>query len=108
MGSISSGMSSYYGAQAQGIAAQGQYQALQGQSNAEAAQALLQASSMSNQYKIGALNMICRQRRLCCTKHQSEGFQALYEAESAMKLLENLMPAFLGRPLCLVAGRGRG
>ena len=99
LGSISSGMSSYYGAQAQGIAAQGQYQALQGQSNAEAAQALLQASSMSNQYKIGALNMIMQAQAekasydAAAAKYQIEqegkkGQAAVYEAESATKLLE--------------------
>lgn len=99
LGSISSGIGSYYGAQAEGIAAEGQYAAMQGQSNAMAIQALTEAGALSNQYKIGAINMIMEAQAqkaeydLASARYQIEGEgkkgqASIYESEAAIKLLE--------------------
>ena len=99
LGSLASGFSSYYGARAEGIAAEGQYAALQGQANAMATQALTEAGALSNQYKIGAISMIMEAQAqqaeydLAAAQYQiaaegKKGQAAIYESEAGIKLLE--------------------
>lgn len=101
LGSLSSGMSSYFGAQAEGTMAQSQYMGMQGQSETQSSQALIQASSLSNQYKVGAINMIMEAQAqqaeydFAAAKYQIEGEgkrgqASVYESEAGIKLLDEL------------------
>lgn len=120
LSAIGTGVSSYYGAQAQGymgqaqaIAGQAQFTSLQGQAEAQklqydaqkiqtdalASKAILEANAMSNQYKIGAINAIMQAEAekasydaasagYLIEKENKKGQAALYDAESAMSLID--------------------
>ena len=101
IGTAASGIGSYFGAQAQGIATKGSYMAQAASADASASQALLESSAMSNQYKVGAINMIMQAQArqaeydYAAARFEMEGksksSQAdLFESEAGIKLLEQV------------------